>query len=132
MKWNEFIEKIAEMYKAGKSEDEISDSLGGSVIEDNGAIERIETNSEYTPFIQLNMPSISIPHGNKEIVSNFLCLNFSTLKPIQVEGHSKGSIINFRTRIIYKNGPFPGISVSEFEDEKEIIIMLGTEASELA
>ena len=132
MNWNEFVEKIAELYKSGKSEDEISDLLGGTLIEDSGTIERIETNSEYTPFIQLNMSCVTVPYEKKKIIGNFLCLNFGSLKPSQVAGYSKGAVINFKTRIIYRNGPFPGVSVSEFEDEKEVFIMPGTEASEIA
>ena len=124
MKWNEFVKSIAELYKAGKTEEEISQELGGSLLEGRGKVKRVENDSEYTPFIQVNMPRITVPHGRKKIVANFLCLNFSSLTTSQVEGYREGTSINFKTHIIFKNGPFPGISIFEYDDEKESLLCL--------
>lgn len=125
------IESITRMYISGDDEKHISRVLGGSILEDQGMIERIETYSQYTPFIQLNMPKIATPFGTKNIIANFLCLNFKLLAPEMIKGLRKRSSIKFRTLIQSANGPFSGISISEFEDENEIIIMPGTEQTEI-
>ena len=77
--WNELINKITDMYTLGKSEAQISEQLSNSVLFDIGIVERVIINSEYSGFIQLNMPRIKIPYQNKIIIGDFLALNFTTL-----------------------------------------------------
>ena len=131
--WEKLVVEISEMYISGLGEVEISSNLAGSVLVGTGVIERIETDASVAaPFIQLNMPRVEVQHNEKVFVADFLALNFNELYPLRVKHLSKGANISFKTTIIKSNGPFPGISISECEDEKEILIMPGTQDSEIA
>ncbi|AQA18789.1 hypothetical protein BST95_11615 [Halioglobus japonicus] len=85
-----------------------------------------------SPFIQLKMPRIEVPFKDKFLIGDFLALNFTELDDDMVRDIGVGDPLSFKTRIIESNGPFPGVEVSEFEDEPEILIMLGTRESEIA
>ena len=131
--WAELINEIAKMYISGLSESEISSKLAGSYLSGCGEVERVETDSTIaSPFIQLNMPRVEVPHRSKFISGNFLALNFSEKNVDEIGILTKGNSVSFKTRIIKSNGPFAGVGISEFDDEKEISIMLGTEESEIA
>ena len=131
--WNDLIHEISKLYVSGKTEAQISFKLAGATLIDSGNIERVETDSSLaSPFIQVNMQAVTVPLKNKLIVGNFLTLNFSHLDKKNADEYKKGMPIKFKTSIIEANGPFPGVEISEFDDEKEILIMLGTCESEIA
>jgi hypothetical protein len=131
--WSEFINEVSEKYISGMGESEISEKLAGSYLTGCGTIDRVETDSSIaSAFIQLNMPRVEVPSLEKVIVGDFIALNFSELDEEMLKGRSDGDSLSFTTRIIKSNGPFPGVGVSEFEDEREILIMLGTKESKIA
>lgn len=131
--WAELINEIAKMYISGLDESEISSKLAGSYLSGCGEVERVEIDSTVaSPFIQLNMPRVEVPHHDKVISGDFLALNFSELNVDEIGALTTGTSVSFNTRIIKSNGPFPGVGISEFDDEKEISIMLGTKESEVA
>ena len=131
--WAELINEIARTHISGLGESEISSKLAEASLSGCGEIERVEIDSTIaSPFIQLNMPRIEVSHHDKVITGNFLALNFSAVNVDDLDGLEKGTSISFSTRIIKSNGPFPGVGISEFDDEREILIMLGTKESELA
>jgi hypothetical protein len=131
--WKELIHEISKLYISGMTEAQISSELAGVTLIDSGKIERVETDSTIAlPFIQVNMKAVEIPHRNKLVVGNFLALNFAQLDKRNIAEYKKGMPISFKTSIIESNGPFPGVGISEFDNEKEILIMLGTQESEIA
>jgi len=78
------------------------------------------------------MPRIEIPFGKKILIADFLALNFTTLHDEHQFTYRKGAQIKFITKLIESNGPFSGIGVSEDDEDKEILIMVGTRDSEIA
>lgn len=131
--WKEAVDEIIRLYVSGGDSASISDELAGAIISGEGTIEHVETDSSVaSAFIQLNMPRVEVPYKKKLICANFLALNFSEFGEQEIKEYSKGSTLSFVTTLMKSNGPFPGIEISEFEDEKEILIMLGTKESKIA
>lgn len=127
--WNDFVKRAADLYISGKDEGEISKEFSGDEIVGLGIVDNIDTDPKYTQFIQVVMPRIEIPYKDKVIVCDFICLNFEKLTENDVRGLKSGRKINFTTELVEGNGPFPGISMSEFEEDEMIIIMPGTKNS---
>ncbi|NOT88816.1 MAG: hypothetical protein HOP03_11610 [Lysobacter sp.] len=124
--WDAFVRVIISMIEAGHDEASISERFNGLMVEWSGVIIEIKLNEEFAPGVAVSMDTGIFPISNgKSLRADYLFLNIRPSDSSDWKNCKIGDRIRFRAKISRALGPFPGVQLSEFDDDPEIILMLG-------
>jgi hypothetical protein len=124
--WSMFVREIISMIEAGHGDASISERFNGLVVEWSGVVVEIKLDEEFAPGIAVSMdPEILPISSGKLLRTDYLFLNINPSDSSDWKKCIVGDKITFRAKISKAPGPFPEIQLSEFDDDPEIILMIG-------
>jgi hypothetical protein len=62
--WERFVERSAEAYKSGVSEQDFGATLVGQRVRWQGFVESVDLKQKYVPGLSIKMPSLEVPLGD--------------------------------------------------------------------
>jgi hypothetical protein len=129
--WTNFLEAIVSLYENGKTEADISLHFEGKRIEGNGRVLEVKLFEEYAPGIALSMqPETTSLANNRLLRADYMFLNINADSAHAWKKYKAGDEIRFRATIATSIGPFPSVQLSEFDEDPEIVLMVGLQDCE--
>jgi len=130
--WPLFLKHVVSLHELGKSEDEISESIGEVYVQWEGRVADIKLNEEYVPGIAITMNPESVPmkDGNN-LRPNYQYLNIDSEKKSTWDQCRLGDYVQFKAKIRKQSEPFPAIQLSKTKEGREVLLMISLYDCEL-
>lgn len=125
--WDSFVRSVASDLKNGLSTTELSQKYGGLEVRWMGQVREIRTADKFAPGVQLDMPHLSIPIGDRILVADYLFLNVSETEKDRWKTVAKGQRISFRAKIRAAGGLFSPIDIDTFPDSSKSVLSIALE-----
>jgi hypothetical protein len=123
--WSDFVNKIADMFNEGSSEQDISKSFSGSKVTWTGQVADIKLDAEYSPGVAINMSPKQVKlKKNKILRCGYIFLDVPEKNKLQWTSCSIGDNVRFTGIISKTYGPFPEIRLSVDERDPEVLLMM--------
>ncbi|WP_143732073.1 hypothetical protein [Microbulbifer sp. GL-2] len=128
LSWQEFLRALVDQYLSGADDRDLSAVFGGKEVDWSGVVKSIDLTNEYAPGVSVEMDDPKITLGDsKKLIANNVFLNVDGAHKSSWADTQINERIAFSARIRRVNGPFPGVRLSQFESEPEVILLLGLE-----
>jgi hypothetical protein len=130
--WKDFFRNVATLFDHGERDSEISERFRGARVEWEGRIVDLKLDEEFAPGIALSMNPEEYPlSAGKTLRADYLFLNITSKERATWRNCKIGNNVKFSARISKSFGPFAEIQLSEFDDDPEVVLMVGLYESTL-
>jgi len=128
LSWQEFLRALVDQYLSGSDDHGLSSLFGGKEVSWSGVVKSIDLVNEYAPGVSVEMADPQITFDDsKKLIANNIFLNVDDSCKASWADTQIGDLVKFSAFIRRANGPFPGVRLSQFESEPEVILLLGLE-----
>jgi hypothetical protein len=133
MEWTAFVPYVAEKFRNGQSDREVSARLAGMRVEWAGIVQELRRRGSEIWSIAVDMPRISIPLGNgNSFEGDFVSLPVKDAQ-LEAKAHSlsPGDKIAFSATIVQNDGLFPSVGFVIDEEQRMVFLKIGLEKVEI-
>ncbi len=125
--WARFVESVIASHDAGADEEALSRQFGNHQVRWRGTVVSVDLEVEFSPSVVVSMGKETSTLANGyEFFSDHLAVAVEASGRETWRDVRPGSEVAFRCDLRVSNGPFAGIKVSAFEQEREAYLEVST------
>lgn len=124
--WEAFVGDVARLFDQGERDIEISKKFSGASVKWEGRVVDIKVDEKFAPGIALSMTPEKYPlSAGKTLRSDYLFLIINPKEKFAWRNCRVGDKVEFSAKISKSFGPFTEIRLSEYDDDPEVLLMVG-------